>query len=384
MLLPIGTDVQLRKHPSVTYLLIGVNMLLFAVSWSVGRVSGDTSTGGMIGEVQSILNACELSNAHFHIWSLFTYQFMHASWWHVIGNMIFLLPFGKVVEDRLGHFGFLALFLGTGAIGGGLHLMFYDNPVIGASGSVCAITAAFAVLAPRSKIRILFVFFLITIIEVPGLLLVIFQIAFDALNLIGSIAGADGGPTAWVVHLGGYASGFVIVYLLLVTGLIARGEYDLFRVITQANRRRQFRAVVSDSHAPKKEMQKPLSQVQIARASIAQSIASGQHQVAANEYLETLSNNPRFTLDSKTRVEVANTLLRSKNIAEAATLYEQHLNQKSPPDDAPDVALLLAAKYARNLDNTKRSKKLLDQFYDQFSAEHKNLADLLRNEMAKA
>ena len=384
MLLPIGTDVRLRKYPSVTYLLIGANLLLFAVSWSLGRVSEDLAPGGMLSDIQSILHASKLSNADFHIWSLLSYQFIHASWWHVIGNMIFLLPFGKVVEDRLGHLGFLALFLGCGAIGGGLHLLFYSNPVVGASGSVCAITAAFAVLAPRSKIRILFIFFLITIIEVPGLLLVIFQIVFDGLNLIGSMAGADAGPTAWVVHLGGYASGFAVVYLLLITGLIPRGEYDLFRVITQANRRRKFRAVISESHEPKKVKQNPLTPTQIARSSISQLVASGQHQVAANEYLKTLSNDSSFTLEFRARVEVANTLLRSQKVAEAATLYEQHLRHKPVPDDAADVALLLAAKYARTLNNTKRSSKLIDQFYEQFSTENKNLADVLRTEMANA
>ena len=384
MLLPIGTDVRLRNYPSVTYLLIGLNMLLFAVSWSMNRVSGDHSTNVVITQIQSILHESELSSSHFHIWSLFTYQFMHATWWHVIGNMIFLLPFGKVVEDRLGHIGFLALYLGCGAIGGGLHVLLYDNPVVGASGSVCAITAAFATLAPRSKIRILFIFFLITIIEVPGLLLVIFQIAFDGLNLLGSMAGADGGPTAWVVHLAGYASGISVVYLLLVTGIIPRGEYDLFRVITQANRRRQFRSVVSESNTPKKVKQKPLSPAQIARASIAQSLVSGQHQAAANEYLQLLSSDASFTLDPKTRVDVANTLLRSQNISAAAKLYEQHLAEKPLPDDAADVALLLAAKYARILNEPKRSNSLIDQFYNEFSEEHRKLAELLRTEMANA
>jgi membrane associated rhomboid family serine protease len=382
MLLPIGTDVQLRNYPSVTYMLIGVNMLFFALSWSVQRAAGDQSTNLAINQIQTFLYECELSSSNFNIWSLFMYQFIHASWWHVIGNMIFLLPFGKVVEDRLGHIGFLALYLGCGAFGGVLHVLLYNVTVIGASGSVCAITAAFAVLAPRSKIKILFVFFLITIFEVPGLLLVIFQVVFDALNLLGSMAGADGGPTAWVVHLGGYVSGIFVIFLLLVTGLIPRGEYDLIRVIQQANRRRQFRAVVSQSRTVKETKEKKLSANQLARASIAQSIVSGQHQVAANQYIKVLNEDPTFTLDSRTRVEVANALLRTQHVSEATVLYEQHLKDKPTPDDVSTVALLLAAKYARVLDNPVRSLELVDTYYDQFTSEHKKLADALRAELA--
>ena len=382
MLLPIGTDVQLRNYPTVTYMLIGVNMLFFALSWSVQRVAGDHSTNVAINEIQTFLYEFELSSSNFNIWSLFTYQFIHASWWHVIGNMIFLLPFGKVVEDRLGHIGFLALYLGCGAFGGGLHVLLYSMPVVGASGSVCAITAAFAVLAPRSKIKILFVFFLITIFEVPGLLLVIFQVVFDGLNLLGSMAGADGGQTAWVVHLGGYFSGIFVAFLLLLTGLIARGDYDLIRVIQQANRRRQFRTVVSQSRTVKETKKKILSSNQLARASIAQLIVSGQHQVAANQYIKVLNEDPTFTLESRTRVEVANALLRIKHVSEATVLYEQHLKEKPTPDDVSTVALLLAAKYARVLNNPVRSLELVDTYYDQFTSEHKKLADALRVELA--
>lgn len=384
MLLPIGTDVRLRNYPSVTYFLIGLNLLLFALSWSMHRVGGDHPTDATVVQILSIFQAGELSGSNFHIWSLISYQFIHASWWHVIGNMIFLLPFGKVVEDRLGHIGFLALYLGTGAIGGGLHVLLYNMPVVGASGSVCAITAAFAALAPRSRIRILFIFFIITIIEVPGLLLVIFQVAFDLLNLIGSFGEIDGGRTAWVVHLGGYASGISIVLLLLVTGLIPRGEYDLFRVLTQAKRRRDFRSVVAKSNSPRETTKSAVSEADRSRAAIAQSIAAGQHQVAIEQYLKLIAEKPDFTLDERSRVEVANALLGNDKIAQAASLYEQHISRQPPPSDAASVALLLAAKYARVLNNPKRCSELLDLFYDELNSKHKALADSLRTEIANS
>ena len=383
MLLPIGTDVRLRTYPSVTYILIGVNMLFFALSWSIHRAGEDHASNVMMGQIQTFLSECELSSTNFHIWSLFTYQFIHASWWHVIGNMIFLLPFGKVVEDRLGHIGFLTLYLGCGAFGGGLHVLLYNMPVVGASGSVCAITAAFAALAPRSRIKILFVFFLITIFEIPGLLLVIFQVVFDGLNLLGSMAGADGGPTAWVVHLGGYASGISVVLLLLVSGLIPREKYDLIRVLKQANRRRQFRAVVSESRMVKEKKQKPLTVSELERSSIARSIVSSQFQIAATQYLHAHANDPTFTLDRNSRIEVANTLLHSGKVQEAVVLYEQHLKEKPTPDDVSRVALLIAAKYARVLDNPARCKELLEKYSEQFTSDHKKLADALSIEVSK-
>ena len=196
------------------------------------------------------------------------------------------------------------------------------------------------------------------------------------------MAGADGGPTAWVVHLGGYVSGIFVVYILLVTGLIPRGEYDLIRVFQQANRRRQFRAVVTQSRTVKETKGKKLSANQLARASIAQSVVSGQHQVAANQYIKVLNEDPTFTLDSRTRVEVANALLRIQYVSEATVLYEQHLKEKPTPDDVSTVALLLAAKYARVLHNPVRSLELVDTYYDQFTSEHKKLADALRVELA--
>ena len=108
---------------------------------------------------------------------------------------------------------------------------------------------------------------------------------------------------------------------------------------------------------------------------------SGQHQVAADQYLKILVNEPDFVLDQRSRVDIANTLLRGNEINKAVQLYELHLEHKPTPDDAPAVALLLAAKYARVLNNPKRSLELLDKFYEQFTDEHKGLADAIRTEL---
>ena len=124
MLIPIGTDIKHSRHPMVTYLLIGLNLLLFAVQWSIDRSGGIQSSNELISQTAIGIENAILSKTHFHLYSLFTYQFLHGSWLHIIGNMIFLLPFGKAVEDRMGHLGFAAFYLGCGAFGGWLHTVF--------------------------------------------------------------------------------------------------------------------------------------------------------------------------------------------------------------------------------------------------------------------
>ena len=105
MLIPIGTTMRQQRQPLVTQILIGANILIFALQGAIARQSG------AIHEISPFLNELKLSSTNFHWYSLITYQFLHASWWHVLGNMLFLLPFGKAAEDRFGHLGFLIFFL---------------------------------------------------------------------------------------------------------------------------------------------------------------------------------------------------------------------------------------------------------------------------------
>ena len=67
-----------------------------------------------------------LHPGHIHAWSLITYAFLHASFMHLIGNMLFLWVLGPNVEDRFGRIGFLLFYLAGAAGSGGLHCLF-DN-----------------------------------------------------------------------------------------------------------------------------------------------------------------------------------------------------------------------------------------------------------------
>ncbi len=381
MLVPIGTDVQHKRYPFVTYALIGLNLLVFALEWAIHRAGGADATSEITRSIFQIFNYSALSSNHFHFYSLISYQFLHAGWMHIIGNMIFLLPFGKAVEDRMGHIGFALFYLGCGALAGGMHALTSKAPVIGASGSVCAVTAAFIVLAPKTNIKVLLIFFIIGVYQIPSMLLVAFFVLFDVFSLLASAAGANTDPTAWVAHLTGYASGFAITFALLKFKVIASTQFDLTEMFKQAKRRRAYRNVVANAKPRPVAATSELSPTDMIRANIAETVATGNALAAADKYIASLKTTPKLKLNRQTHVAIANALLQEGRVDEGAYVYEQYLTQHKTAEDCPEVALLLAAKYTRELQNKTRASELLKQFSSAFSPKHIALADTLAAEL---
>lgn len=383
MLIPIGTDVQHRRQPFVTYLIIGLNLLIFAMQWAVERSGGSNSQTDLIRFIANLESEGQLSSINFHFWSLVTYQFLHAGWMHIIVNMIFLLPFGKAVEDRMGHIGFALFYLGCGALGGYIHTLNYINPVVGASGSVCAVVAAFIVLAPKTKIHVLFIFFIIGIYTVPSLLLVGFFIALDTFSLLASLVSETSNQTAWAVHLVGYLSGFIITFLALSVGLIRSSEFDLTLMIRQYRRRRVMQQHMSQTPViqnDSKTTKHPESEICLA---IAEEAMRGDTEKATTHYFQALSEHPSLKIDRRTHHLIGSTLLQNNKTSEGVEVFERYLSQHKEAKDCPEVALLLAAKYARNLDNPKRATELLKAYTKKFSEQHQELARKIESELSE-
>lgn len=146
------------------------------------------------------------------IGSLFTSIFMHASLWHLLGNMLFLWIFGNNIEDHLGRVKFIIFYLLCG-IGASLaHALFNFNsldPVIGASGAVSGIMGAYLILYPKAKVKTLvFFFFIITTIDLPAFVFLIIWFIFQF-----SYAGA-GSYVAWLAHVGGFLIGILLIKLM--------------------------------------------------------------------------------------------------------------------------------------------------------------------------
>jgi len=387
MLLPIGTDARTRRQPLVTAAIVAANLAVFVLQRTLSTRTGDAWVA-----------AGQLTPLDFHAANLLTYQFLHADFWHVAGNMIFLWPFGRTIEDRFGHIGFAVFFLGCGAIAGLAHMWSTPAPVIGASGAVCAVTAAFVAIAPRMRIRVLLIFFVIGVYSIPALWLVGLFVLFDGANLLGSLIEAGGDRVAWVAHLAGYASGFTITAGLLLTGLIPRGDPDLFRLLRQSRRRAEYRRtikgtqrsrVLAEDTAMHTVVLKPRTprmsdSVSAGRGVVARLAASGDLETAAARYLELLDEDDTLAMDASTQVEIGNWLVRHERFEEAATVYEQHIARNLAAEDRSDVALLLCTHYIRRLDKPQRAHDLLEEFAQTMAEAHPVLFKSVQSEVEKA
>lgn len=152
------------------------------------------------------------------ILTMVTCIFLHGGWMHFIGNMWFLYIFGDNVEDRFGHFGYLAFYLFAGVVASGAHLVTNIGstiPTIGASGAIAGVMGAYLILYPRAKVLTvlpIFFFFQMIILPAPLYLGVWFLLqSFQGVSSFGSVESAG---VAWWAHIGGFVAGLVLAFLL--------------------------------------------------------------------------------------------------------------------------------------------------------------------------
>jgi membrane associated rhomboid family serine protease len=152
-----------------------------------------------------------------------TNTFMHGGWLHIILNMWTLWIFGPALEDRLGPVRFSILYLLAGVAASVTHTIFNassDMPVIGASGAIAGIIAAYAVRFPYAWVRVLvLIVFIPLFFSVPALVFAgiwfLMQVVQDTSELLSPFAGSG---IAWWAHIGGFVAGRVLLRWIQQTG----------------------------------------------------------------------------------------------------------------------------------------------------------------------
>jgi len=145
--------------------------------------------------------------------TIFTAMFMHGSWMHIIGNMVFLWAFGPEIEDAMGPVRYLVFYLLGGLIAFGAQIAVMTDstvPNLGASGAIAAVMGAFLITYPRDRIRtLLFLGWFVTVTVLPAALLIGLWFVLQLFSEVGSVAQAQSGGVAYMAHVGGFIFGAV-------------------------------------------------------------------------------------------------------------------------------------------------------------------------------
>jgi membrane associated rhomboid family serine protease len=223
-MLPLSDGLRARRFPVVNVALIAANLAVW-VFYELPDLNGAVAHASFY--PCDVENTCQAPLPWVISW--FTAMFMHGSWDHLLGNMLFLAIFGKNVEDAYGHLRYLGFYVAGGfaatALQAAMTLSFSPQadariPMLGASGAISAVLGAFLVLYPHARIKTLVLVFFVQIpawAYLGGWFLYQLAEAHDALFA----ASAQGSGVAFFAHVGGFVFGWVVTRALLGSRTIA-------------------------------------------------------------------------------------------------------------------------------------------------------------------
>jgi hypothetical protein len=273
--------------------------------------------------------------------------------------MVFLWTFGSAVESRMGRPGFLAFYLAGGAVAGLVQIATSAGPVIGASGSVSAVTGAFIALFPRARVAVLFLF---SVMPVPAMLLVALYFLADLLGAFG----AGRGGVGHVAHLAGTAFGLAVTLSLLGLGAIKRTDMDLLFLVRQWRRRREMRKALDGSrgHAGPWES----------------AGATGGNVTNAKAAIDAPSPKALARQADRAR-EAANGAFARGDFAAAAAGYERALELDPGAATSDETRLMLAVIHVRRIPDRAKAVAMLDAVGAALPAHLRELQAALRAEL---
>ncbi len=203
-MIPVGTNLNLKKFPWVTISFLVANWIIF-IPFSRNLYSTDFWISRYF---------CAVPGDQYP-WQLITSMFFHADFLHILSNSLFLLVFGPPVEDRLGWKDYLFLYILTGISANLLHgvmsgIFLRENlfiPSLGASGAISGVMGIYLYRCYYSKVNLTLHLFLPYRIKIPAYIILPLWFAQDFMGGIDSIRGIGTNVAFWA-HVGGFAAGF--------------------------------------------------------------------------------------------------------------------------------------------------------------------------------
>lgn len=263
MIIPIGFGARTERRGYVTYALVGACVLVFA--WQQGaagrkaaepymahynveaarremkaelrrRLAEDPRTRNAPGETLDRVVELYLDKHaarpewdwRRRPWTLLTCAFLHADFWHILGNMLFLVVFGRAVNGRMGHGLFLGVYLAAGAISSLAHIVFSGSSggaLLGASGAISGVMGLALAFFPRHEVRLLIWFWrFVRVVEVRAFWAILYWFGYDLVMVLWV---GKGGGVAVMAHVAGYVTGFLAGLALLAGGAVPKDGWDI-------------------------------------------------------------------------------------------------------------------------------------------------------------
>src|SRR5262252_295171 len=223
-MLPLSDGIPTRRVPIVNISLIAANFAVW-IFYELPHLQRSVLHASFY--PCSVNNSCHAPESWGVSW--ITSMFLHGSWDHILGNMLFLAVFGKNVEDAFGPIRYLAFYFAGGFVATmtqtAMTLLFGTAaearvPNLGASGAIAAVLGAFFVLYPNSTVRGLVIFFPVQLSAWFFLgAWFLYQVIEANFGLFG--AAANGGGVAFFAHVGGFVFGVVVALVLVGVGQVA-------------------------------------------------------------------------------------------------------------------------------------------------------------------
>ncbi len=389
MIIPVKTDYRMTRTPWVNYAIIAINVLLYVLGYN----------GSSMAHSQKIA-AYLLHPDAPQLYQFVTCTFLHANFWHLAGNMVFLWVFGNAVNDRFGQLGYLMFYLAGGILAGlGYVVLSGLAPVLGASGAIAAVTGAYLVLLPRARVTVLAFLVVIFPFELSSLYFLAFQVVWNIfMSFSTDVGGHSAGGVAYAAHSSGYVFGIFVSIFLLAIRALPRDPFDALNLFRTFQRRSRYRQMVAQGYDPfsfiRPQMQRqepPLLPWQSAppptemdareaqlRRDIYEALSHSDLATAAEKYLQLVQIADDAVLPRQQQLDIANYLNTADRFPAAADAYERFLKHYGQQyENIGDIQLVLGLLYSRYLHQYDRAMHYLD-----LAAQ--NLKDPRRLELAQS
>lgn len=359
LVIPIRTESKIRRTPLVNYVLIGTNVFLFLVF--------------NYGMADTVVTSFKTQYLHFHsaepaLYQFFTYQFLHADVWHLLGNLLFLWVFGNSVNVKMGDVPYLLFYLAGGVFAAWGYAVVTVRPfhLVGASGAVAAVTTAYLALFPRSRVTVLvWLFIFIHFFELPAMIIIGLKIIVWDNIIAPGLGGQD--SVAHGAHLAGYLFGFVGALSMLFIRALPRDQFDILALWKRWHQRREFAAAMSDPAAAARAQYGSVARTVAAdpkqraidnqrfdtisnlRSRISEALEQRDPAAGAELYGQLLEIDSRQCLSERHQLDIARQFYGSGRFPEAAAAFERYVECYPLSTEVSDVRLLLGIIYARDL-----------------------------------